>query len=126
MSEWLLSHLGPDVPIHFSAFHPDWKMQDKSATPVNTLIRARNIALDAGMHYVYTGNVHNTEGDSTWCHHCGHRLIGRDWYVITDWNLDENSACRQCGTKPAGVFEAEPGNWGARRLPVRLRKFATQ
>jgi len=124
MSEWLVSHLGPEVPIHFSAFHPDWKMQNTSATPIDTLIRARKIAQDAGMHYVYTGNVHNEEGDSTWCHHCGNKLIGRDWYVITEWHLDEKGQCRHCGHALPGLFEAGPGNWGARRLPVRLRDFA--
>jgi pyruvate formate lyase activating enzyme len=124
MSEWLVNHLGPEVPIHFSAFHPDWKMQNTSATPIDTLIRARKIAQDAGMHYVYTGNVHNEEGDSTWCHHCGNKLIGRDWYVITEWHLDEKGQCHHCGKALPGLFEARPGNWGARRLPVRLRDFA--
>ncbi|MBE9516063.1 MAG: AmmeMemoRadiSam system radical SAM enzyme [Proteobacteria bacterium] len=123
MSDWLVNHLGPEVPIHFSAFHPDWKMQDKSTTPIDTLTRARKIAQDAGMHYVYTGNVHNEEGDSTWCHHCGKKVIGRDWYVITEWHLDDKGCCNHCGKTLPGVFEAKPGNWGARRLPVRLRDF---
>jgi pyruvate formate lyase activating enzyme len=99
-------------------------MQNTSATPIDTLIRARKIAQDAGMHYVYTGNVHNEEGDSTWCHHCGNKLIGRDWYVITEWHLDEKGQCHHCGKALPGLFEARPGNWGARRLPVRLRDFA--
>ncbi|MDH5633257.1 MAG: AmmeMemoRadiSam system radical SAM enzyme [Gammaproteobacteria bacterium] len=123
MSQWLLEHLGPDVPVHFSAFHPDWKMRNLPATPAATLTRARNIARMEGLHHVYTGNVHDQEGGSSWCHHCGNRVIGRDWYVLTDWHLDEHGACRYCGTPLPGVFESQPGNWGARRQPVRLRDF---
>ena len=124
MTQWVVDNLGPDVPLHFSAFHPDWKMQDTPATPADTLNRARNIALGNGLRYPYVGNIHDESADSTYCHHCGERIIGRDWYVLTDWQLDESGRCRHCATACAGVFEAKPGNWGARRLPVRLKDFA--
>ncbi|MCW8933139.1 MAG: AmmeMemoRadiSam system radical SAM enzyme [Gammaproteobacteria bacterium] len=118
MCEWIMSHLGPDVPLHFSAFHPDWKMTDIPSTPASTLIRARQIAMKTGLHYVYTGNVHDTEGSSSYCATCGHILIERDWYELGVWGLDVNGCCEACGKPLPGVFEAAPGKWGARRLPV--------
>jgi pyruvate formate lyase activating enzyme len=121
MTRWVVEHLGPDVPMHFTAFHPDWKMMDHPPTPASTLSRARQIALDNGVRYAYTGNVHDEAGGSTYCHSCGDKLIGRDWYVLSSWNLDEKGCCRNCGTPCAGVFEARPGDWGARRLPVRIK-----
>ncbi|MDH5178617.1 MAG: AmmeMemoRadiSam system radical SAM enzyme [Gammaproteobacteria bacterium] len=124
LSEWVMENLGPDVPLHFSAFHPDYKMLDIPATPTATLSRARQIALQAGLHYVYTGNVHDKAGGSTWCHRCGEVLIGRDWYVLSDWNLTAEGQCKNCGTACAGVFERQPGHWGARRQPVRLADFS--
>lgn len=124
MSQWVVEKLGPDVPMHFSAFHPDWKMLDVPATPRETLVRAREIAMKNGVRYAYTGNVHNEAGDSTYCHQCGERLIGRDWYVLTDWKLTADGKCASCGTPCAGVFEASHGNWGAQRQPVRLSDFA--
>jgi len=123
MSGWVVDKLGPDVPMHFSAFHPDWKMMDVPPTPKQTLIRARDIALQNGVHYAYTGNVHNAAGDSTYCHHCGELLIGRDWYVLTDWRLTADGKCTACGTPCAGLFEAGHGHWGARRQPVQLHNF---
>jgi pyruvate formate lyase activating enzyme len=111
------------VPWHFTAFHPDWKMQDRPATPPATLRRARAIARRHGVRHAYTGNVHDEDGGSTWCHDCGARLVGRDWYVMTAWGLDEAGRCGQCGTACAGVFEQAPGTWGARRQPVRLRSM---
>ena len=120
MTKWIVENLGPDVPLHFSAFHPDWKMQDVPPTPPATLTRARAIALNNGLRYAYTGNVHDRVGGTTWCHHCGAALIGRDWYELTAWNLDENGRCADCGTPCAGVFEGLPGTWGRRRRPVRL------
>jgi pyruvate formate lyase activating enzyme len=124
MTQWVVEHLGEDVPIHFTAFHPDWKMLDKPPTPPTTLTRARQIALKNGVRYAYTGNVHDEEGGSTYCHHCGKKLIGRDWYVLTAWNLTSDGHCRFCGTACAGVFDGLPGSWGPKRLPVRLRDFA--
>jgi pyruvate formate lyase activating enzyme len=120
MTQWVMEHLGPDVPLHFSAFHPDWKMRGKQATPKSSLILARQIALKNGIRYAYTGNVHNAEGDTTFCHECGGKLIVRDWYNIREWNMGENGSCASCGTKCSGVFENEPGLWGARRLPISI------
>ena len=124
MTRWGVEHLGPDVPWHFTAFHPDWKMTDRPPTPPATLTRARKIAMDNGVRYAYTGNVHDEAGGSTYCHHCGAKLIGRDWYVISEWNLDPQGRCKSCGTACAGRFDAAPGDWGAKRLPVRLRSYA--
>jgi len=124
MTQWIVEHLGPDVPMHFSAFHPDWKMMDVPATPLSTLIRAREIAIKNGVRYAYTGNAHNEEGDSTYCHQCGTKLIGRDWYTLGTWNLTAEGKCVHCGTACAGVFQAKPGTWGARCQPVRLKDFA--
>lgn len=126
LTQWVVEELGPDVPLHFSAFHPDWKMMDVPATPPATLTRARNIAMKNGIHYSYTGNVHDIEGDTTFCHNCGEKLIGRDWYVLTDWNLSPDGKCKKCGTVCAGVFEEKPGNWGAKRQPIRLKDYATR
>ncbi len=123
LTQWVMEHLGADVPLHFTAFHPDWKMLDKPPTPPATLTRARRIALKNGLRYVYTGNVHDEEGGSTYCHQCGEKLIGRDWYVLTEWNLTDEGRCLFCGAACAGVFEARPGSWGPRRLPVRLSNF---
>jgi pyruvate formate lyase activating enzyme len=123
MTQWVVENLGADVPMHFTAFHPSWKMLNKRHTPPQTLTMARRIALKNGVHYAYTGNVHDSHGESTYCHHCHQRLIGRDWYVLSDWHLTRDGKCEQCGTVCAGVFEAEAGKWGARRLPVRLRDW---
>ncbi len=123
LTQWILQQLGPDVPLHFSAFHPDFKMVDKPSTPMGTLQRARKIALDNGLHHVYTGNVHDKAGESTYCHHCGELLIGRDWYQLSEWNLTPQGCCRFCDTPCAGRFEAEPGNWGAKRQMVNLSHF---
>jgi pyruvate formate lyase activating enzyme len=120
MCEWVVENLGVDMPMHFSAFHPDFKMLDKPPTPPKTLTMARDIAMKAGVRYAYVGNVHNRDADSTWCHKCGELLIERDWYELGQWNMTEDGSCKSCGTKVAGVFEAKPGNWGAKRLPVRM------
>ncbi len=123
-SRWIVEHLGIDVPWHFTAFHPDYKMMDKPHTSAGILRRARAIARRHGLRYVYTGNVHDEEGQSTTCHACGARLVGRDWYVLTDWQLTPEGRCRACGAPCAGIFEAEPGTWGPRRAPVRLARYA--
>lgn len=124
MTQWVVENLGTEVPMHFTAFHPDWKMLDKSPTQHGTLTMARRIALKNGVRYAYTGNVHDKQGESTYCHNCGNLLIGRDWYILSNWNLTADGKCNQCGTACAGVFDAQAGNWGARRLPVRLQDFA--
>ena len=124
MTRWVVDQLGCDVPMHFSAFHPDFRMLDKPHTPPETLQRARQIAMDNGVRYAYTGNVHDRDGHSTFCHACRERLIGRDWYVLDEWNLDSDGSCRYCQTPCAGVFIGPPGDWGAKRQPVRLRDFA--
>jgi len=125
MTQWIAEKLGPDVPLHFTAFHPDWKMLDKPRTPPATLTQARRIALANGLHFVYTGNVHDREGGSTWCPGCGVRLIERDWYQLGSWQLTESGACQKCGTQIPGVFAGAPGGWGARRLAVRLAPRTT-
>ena len=125
MTRWIRENLGPDVPLHFSAFHPDWRMLNKGPTPPSTLSRARKIATDNGLRYVYTGNVHDEKGGSTYCHACGERLIGRDWYVLTSWNLTNDSACPRCGTRCAGAFDPQPGDWGAKRVALRMADFAS-
>jgi len=104
MTSWVVENLGPSVPMHFTAFHPDYRMRDTPPTPVATLRRAREIALANGVRYAYTGNVHDPAGQSTYCHHCGVRLIGRDRYSITDWNLTESGYCINCNTGCAGVW----------------------
>ena len=120
LSEWIMATLGPDVPLHFTAFHPDYKMLDVPRTPAHTLGLARDIAREVGLHYVYTGNIHDETGQSTYCPCCGARLIGRDWYEITAWDLTQDGRCSKCGTEIAGVFQSRPGNWGQRRMPVRI------
>ncbi len=120
MCEWLVEHLGPDVPMHFTAFHPDWKMRDIAATPLATLTRARAIAKASGVRHAYTGNVHDSAGASTWCHQCGELLIERDWYQLGKWQLDAEGRCRHCQSPLPGRFAPEPGTFGPRRIPVRL------
>lgn len=124
LSEWVGNELGPDVPLHFTAFHPDFKMLDRPRTPAVTLTRARDLAMQAGLHYVYTGNVHDEPGSSTYCPSCGNKVIGRDWHEITKWNMDAAGGCGACGRPIVGVFETKPGTWGAQRRPVRLREPA--
>jgi pyruvate formate lyase activating enzyme len=119
-SRFVVEKLGPDVPWHFTAFHPDYRLLDRPPTPPATLRRARSIARAHGIHHVYTGNVRDPEGQSTFCAGCGALLIGRDGYEIGAWNLDDGGRCRACGERLPGVFEGSPGHWGARRLPVRL------
>ena len=117
---WVRDELGPEVPLHFTAFHPDWKMTDTPPTPLATLREARAIAREAGLHHVYLGNVREPEGGVTRCHACGAEVIRRDGYTLTHWGLTDGGRCGQCGAEVPGVFEAEPGDWGSRRQPVRL------
>jgi len=120
MCQWIRKELGPDVPLHFSAFHPDYKMTDVPPTPVSTLVRAREIALKEGLHYVYTGNVHNIEGDTTFCPKCHSKLIERDWYEINEYRLTEDGHCPDCGTAIAGKFAKQAGHFGRTRIPVTV------
>jgi pyruvate formate lyase activating enzyme len=119
MCDWIVTSLGPDVPTHFTAFHPDFKMMDTPATPHETLVRAREIALDCGIRFPYVGNVYDKDHESTWCPTCGRLLIGRDWYELSEWNLDANR-CAACATVIPGVFEETPGRWGRQRVPIRI------
>ena len=122
LSQWVLSELGPDVPLHFSAFHPDWKMDDVPPTPPSTLTHARNIAMNAGMHYVYTGNVHDTEGDTTFCPACHAALIVRDWYAIRHHDLSTDGCCPHCLTRIPGRYGKFGKPFGSHRIPVRLAR----
>jgi pyruvate formate lyase activating enzyme len=120
LSRWVASELGPDVPVHFTAFHPDFKLRDRPPTPPATLALARRIARDNGVRHAYTGNVHGAEGQSTYCPGCGELVIERDWYRLGAWRLGGDGRCAGCGTRLPGVFDGPPGGWGPRRLPVRL------
>jgi pyruvate formate lyase activating enzyme len=111
------------VPLHFSAFHPDYRMLDKPRTPQATLSMARRIAMEQGVRYAYVGNVHDVGRQSTFCHQCGACLIERDWYALGRWRLDDEGKCVSCGTPCAGVFDGPPGQWGQKRLPVKLSRF---
>jgi pyruvate formate lyase activating enzyme len=120
MTCWIVDTLGPDVPVHFTAFHPAWKALDRPPTPPETLTQARSIAVANGVRYAYTGNVVDADGQSTYCHGCGSRVIERDWYRLGEYRLTDAGRCQRCGTAVPGVFAPAPGSWGARRLPVRL------
>jgi pyruvate formate lyase activating enzyme len=120
MTRWLAEHLGCDVPLHFTAFHPDYRMTEVPRTPQSTLTRARRIALDAGLRFVYTGNVHDAEGGTTNCPGCGCALIERDWHEILRYELDDEGRCRHCATTVPGRFATFEGSLGRRRIPVRV------
>ncbi|OGQ77424.1 MAG: AmmeMemoRadiSam system radical SAM enzyme [Deltaproteobacteria bacterium RIFOXYA12_FULL_58_15] len=120
MCQWLATNLGTDVPIHFTAFHPDFKMLNKPRTPTATLSRARNAAIEAGLHYVFTGNVSDPKGQSTYCPNCEALLIERNGYDLGHWGI-QNGACKECGTRIPGRFADKPGDWGGRRRPVHIR-----
>jgi pyruvate formate lyase activating enzyme len=120
LSKWVARELGPDVPLHFTAFHPDFKMMDVPPTPPATLTRARRIAQEAGLDYVYTGNVHDLDGGTTFCPGCQRPVIVRDWYDIRHYDLTPQGACPHCGTRIAGRFGGFARPFGARRIPVRM------
>jgi pyruvate formate lyase activating enzyme len=117
---WIAKELGRDVPLHFSAFHPDWKMTDIPPTPAATLSRARRIALGHGLRYVYTGNVHDPEGGSTYCPDCGGVAIARDWYRVLEYGITGDGRCEKCGGAIAGRYGEFKKPFGPRRIPVRL------
>ena len=121
MTRWVVEHLGPDVPMHFTAFHPDWKMRDIERTPAATLGMARDIALANGVRYAYTGNVHDPAGGSTWCHSCGELLIERDWHRLGRWGLDPRACCTACGCALPGHFDGKPQQLELRPMRVHLR-----
>ncbi len=120
LAGWIAEHLGPEVPLHFSAFHPDFKMRDVPRTPAATLTRSRGIALAQGLRYVYTGNVHDEAGQSTTCPGCGAVVIARDWYTLRGYQVSDSGCCVHCGVLLPGVFDGPAGTWGARRLPVTI------
>src|SRR5688500_2225644 len=122
MSQWIQRELGPDVPLHFTAFHPDFKMTDLPATPPATVVRARRIAMDEGLRYVYTGNVHDREGGTTFCPQCGTALIVRDWHRIEGYRLTAEGKCPECAMTVPGRFEAfeSKRQFGRRRIPIRV------
>jgi pyruvate formate lyase activating enzyme len=122
MTAWIAEHLGADVPLHFTAFHPDFKMLDVPPTPPTTLTRARELARRGGLRHVYVGNVHDPEGASTYCAGCGRVVIERDWYALGAYRLTGEGRCTFCGTPCPGRFAGPPGRWGPRRLPVRLAR----
>ncbi len=124
LARWVLDELGPDVPLHFTAFHPDWRMRHVPPTRRDTLQRARSIALETGIRHVYTGNTIDPDGQATYCPSCGSVLIGRDGYVLSTWRLSADGRCAACGTECAGVFEDLPGVWGSRRQPVSMARYA--
>ncbi|MCK4870060.1 MAG: AmmeMemoRadiSam system radical SAM enzyme [Gammaproteobacteria bacterium] len=119
-TKWVVANLGPDVPMHFTVFHPAWKMLDVPPTPLETVQRARAVALANGVRYAYTGNVFDSSGASTFCHSCDKLLIARDGYLITEYNLDAQGNCQYCATPCAGVFAKQVGSGGVRRKPVRI------
>jgi pyruvate formate lyase activating enzyme len=119
MTSWVVAELGPEVPLHFTAFHPDYKMLDRPPTPPQTLSRARAIARRNGVRFAYTGNVHDRMGGSTYCAECCALVIERDWYELHAYALSEDGRCETCGARVPGVFAGPPGSWGRRRLPVR-------
>ena len=121
MTRWIAENLGPDVPLHFTAFHPDYKLTDRPATPQSTLTRARDIARESGLKYVYTGNVHDPEGGATHCPSCGAVVIARDWYRILDYQLDDDGRCRHCSAQLPGRFSHFSGAFGAQRIPLTIR-----
>ncbi|MGE5289674.1 MAG: AmmeMemoRadiSam system radical SAM enzyme [Micromonosporaceae bacterium] len=122
LTRWIAEQLGCDVPLHFTAFHPDYKMRGVAPTAAAALTRARRIGLGNGLRHVYTGNVHDTDGGTTYCPSCGQAVIVRDWYVIRDYRLTGDGRCTACGTALPGVYDGPCGRWGRRRLPVVIKE----
>lgn len=121
LSDWVCEKLSPHVPVHFTAFHPDYRMQTISRTPPETLLNARNIAKQRGLHHVYVGNIHHKEAQSSYCAECGELVIERDWHQLSAWKLDADGHCRTCGAFFPGAFSPQPGSWGRRRQPVSIQ-----
>ncbi|MCG9657027.1 AmmeMemoRadiSam system radical SAM enzyme [Vibrio mediterranei] len=121
MTQWVMDNLGSEVPLHFTAFHPDFKMLDKTRTPADSLVRARNIALNNGLHYVYVGNVHDEASSSTYCPSCHNKVLSRNWHQLGDCALTSSGVCHHCGHQIAGRFAKCDKPWGRKRIPVQMR-----
>jgi len=120
MSEWIVKTLGRDVPLHLTAFFPTHQMPNHPPTPPERLIWARKIALRSGIRHVYTGNIEDPRGQSTYCHACKKVLIIRNRFEITGWDFKGKSRCKTCGAVCAGIFEERPGTWGSKRCQIQL------
>jgi pyruvate formate lyase activating enzyme len=120
MAGWVLAECGPDVPVHFTAFTPHFRMMDKPKTSFDSVLRAREIAKEVGLHHVYVGNVNHEAAQSSYCSGCGTRVIGRNWHELSHWGLDGQGHCLGCGTRMPGRFDGPPGTWGRKRRPVKL------
>ncbi len=125
MCDWLLDAVGADVPIHFTAFHPDFRMTDRGRTSHETLLLARQIALQQGLRFAYVGNVNDAVNQSTYCPGCGTLLIERDWHELGTYQLKGNE-CSTCGERIAGHFDERPGTWGRRRLPIQIGEYGNR
>ena len=125
MCDWILDSVGPDVPLHFSAFHPDFRMHNRAHTPHATLLRAHEIAKKTGLNFVYVGNVNDVSNQSTYCSKCNALLIERHWYQLGQYHM-QGDRCGSCGTHIAGHFDEQPGNWGSRRQPVRISDYTAR
>jgi pyruvate formate lyase activating enzyme len=121
MCDWIVKELGTDVPVHFTAFHPDFRLTDRPNTPPPTLMRAWRIALEAGIKYVYTGNINDKATQSTYCHACKNLVIERDWYNIGEYKMNGN-CCGHCGEVIPGHFDKLDGIWGRKRMSVHFNR----
>ncbi|MBV8269139.1 MAG: AmmeMemoRadiSam system radical SAM enzyme [Planctomycetaceae bacterium] len=121
MCQWILEHCGDQVPLHFTAFHPDFRMLDRPRTPHETLLRAHEVARREGLKFVYTGNVNDAAHQSTYCPHCGTLVIERDWYTLGVYHL-RGDRCGSCGGHIPGHFDERPGTWGRKRVPVEIAR----
>jgi AmmeMemoRadiSam system radical SAM enzyme len=124
MCNWIVESIGDEVPIHFTAFHPDFRMLDHPSTPLETLILAQDIAISAGIKFAYVGNVHDKERQSTRCPGCGELLVERDWYQLSAYNIDVVGRCNSCQTRIPGRFGEAKGDWGAKRQPIRIDAYS--
>src|SRR5512135_1564449 len=121
MCQWILRHCGDEVPVHFTAFHPDFRMRDRPNTPLETLLKAYDVAIQERLKYVYVGNVNDVAHQSTSCPHCGKLVIERDWYTLGAYHL-RGDRCGHCGGTVAGHFDEHPGTWGRKRIPVEIAR----
>ena len=125
LSQWMQRELGPDVPLHFTAFHPDFKLTDRPATPPETVMRARRIAIDQGLRYVYTGNIHDAAGGTTHCPRCATAVVVRDWHHINAYRLQSGAQCPKCDFPISGRFERHDAGFtqfGRQRIPVSFAR----